>query len=220
VTTIAELAVHDSPAAWRSIGFAVDDQGSCQVGTVRLRISEPDADGASPRGVVGWVLAATPDDDIADVDGLATSTGEPPAPSEPATAGHPNGADSIDHLVVVTPDLDRTVRAIERTLGVPLRRTRDGESAGRPVRQAFFRLGEAILEVVGSPEPDARASGEPARFFGIAVTVESLDAAVELLGPELVSEPKPAVQPGRRIATIRSAAQLAVPVALMSAPGG
>jgi hypothetical protein len=212
VTTIAELVLHDSPDAWRRVGFAVDDTGCCQVGTVRLRISEQD----DARGVVSWVLVATPEDDVTDVDGLATSAGEPPAPSAAATGDHPNGARSIDHLVVVTPDVERTVRAVERTLGVPLRRTRDGESAGRPVRQAFFRLGEVILEVVGSPEPDPRASAEPARFFGIAVTVVSLDAAVDLLGPELVSEHRPAVQPGRRIATVKSAAGLAVPVALMS----
>jgi catechol 2,3-dioxygenase-like lactoylglutathione lyase family enzyme len=210
MTTIAELTVHDSPAAWRRIGFAVDDSGGCQIGTVRVRISEQEGS----RGVAGWVLAATPDDEILDVDGLPTSVGDPP-PAAPGDA-HPNGAHHIDHVVVVTPDLDRTVRAIERSLGVPLRRTRDGESGGRPVRQAFFRLGEVILEVVGSPEPDPAAGSTPAKLFGIAVTVASLDAAVDCLGAELVSEARPAVQPGRRIATIRQAAGLAVPVALMS----
>jgi catechol 2,3-dioxygenase-like lactoylglutathione lyase family enzyme len=210
MTTIAELTVHDSPEAWRRVGFAVDDSGRCQIGTVRVRISDQEGS----RGVVGWVLAATPDDEVLEVDGLPTSVGDPPpaAPGDP----HPDGADHIDHVVVVTPDLDRTVRAVERSLGVPLRRTRDGESGGRPVRQSFFRLGEVILEVVGSPEPDPAAEGAPAQFFGLAVSVVSLDAAVDRLGTELVSEARPAVQPGRRIATIRQAAGLAVPVALMS----
>jgi hypothetical protein len=36
------------------------------------------------------------------------------------------------------------------------------------------------------------------------------------LGPTLVSAPKPAVQPGRWIATVRAEAGLSVPLALMS----
>ena len=122
----------------------------------------------------------------------------------------------IDHLVVLTPDLDRTVRAVERTLGLSLKRTRDGSASGQPVRQAFFRMGEVILEVVGPPDPDPARAGAPAAFFGLAVTVASLDAAFELLGPELLSAPKPAVQPGRQIATVRSSAGLQVALALMT----
>jgi hypothetical protein len=106
------------------------------------------------------------------------------------------------------------VRAIERSLGLSLRRTRDGDNSGQKVRQAFFRMGEVVLELVGPPEPDA--NGGPAAFWGLAFTVASLPEAVDFLGSDLVSEPKPAVQPGRWIATVRSAAGLAVPVALMS----
>jgi catechol 2,3-dioxygenase-like lactoylglutathione lyase family enzyme len=208
VTSIAELTVADDPERWRSAGFTVDEEGLCQIGSVRLRIS-PGSDGRS--GVLGWVLAGTPDEEVTDVDGLPTAIGEPSG----APAGdHPVGARVIDHIVVTTPDLDRTIGAIERTLGLPLKRTRDGEAYGRPMRQAFFRMGEVILEVVGSPEPDP--SGGPARFFGIAVTVDSLEAARARLGPDAVGEAKPAVQPGRSIATLRSTAGLSVPVALMS----
>jgi catechol 2,3-dioxygenase-like lactoylglutathione lyase family enzyme len=140
---------------------------------------------------------------------------------EPPPAGtdtdHPIGASRIDHVVVMTPDIDRTVKAVERSLGLPLRRTRDGEAYGQPMRQAFFRMGEVILEVVGPPELDPGHVDRPAGFSGLAVVVASLDAACHLLGSELVSAPKPAVQEGRSIATIRSAAGLQVPVALMSA---
>ncbi len=209
MTSIAELNVADDPERWRAAGFTVDEDGVCQIGSVRLRIA-PGADGRS--GVLGWVLAGTPDEEVSDVDGIPTSVGEPSA----APAGdHPIGARVIDHVVVTTPDLDRTVAVIERALGLPLKRTRDGEAYGRPMRQAFFRMGEVILEVVGSPEPDP--SGGPARFFGIAITVDSLEAARAMLGPDVVGEAKPAVQPGRSIATVRSTAGLSVPVALMSA---
>ena len=209
MTSIAELNVADEPERWRAAGFTVDEEGVCQIGSVRLRIA-PGADGRS--GVLGWVLAGTPDEEVSEIDGIPTSVGEPSV----APAGdHPIGARVVDHVVVATPDLDRTIAVIERALGLPLKRTRDGEAYGRQMRQAFFRMGEVILEVVGSPEPDP--SGGPARFFGIAITVDSLEAARAMLGPDVVGEAKPAVQPGRSIATVRSKAGLSVPVALMSA---
>jgi catechol 2,3-dioxygenase-like lactoylglutathione lyase family enzyme len=206
MTTIAELIIADHPEAWQAVGFAVGDDGVCQLGTVRVRL-----DPSSGTGVVAWVLAGAPDESVTDVDGLPTSHGDP---SPPATASHhPLGVRSIDHVVVLTPDLDRTVQAVERSLGLPLKRVRDGESYSRPVRQAFFRMGEVVLEVVGPPEPDER--GGTAAFFGLALTLESLEVAAALLGPQRAGVPKPAVQPGRHITTIRSAAGLRVPVALM-----
>jgi len=212
MTTIAALELADDVVAWRDLGFTVSDDGVCQVGMVELRLSAPPA--GERGGVSGWTLAGAPDESVTDVDGLSTLVGDPP----PAATGddHPIGALRIDHVVVMTPDLDRTVRAVERGLGLPLKRTRDGEASGQPMRQAFFRMGEVILEVVGPPSRDPTHADGPARFFGLAVTVASLDAVAELLGAELLSAPKPAVQPGRSIATVRSAAGLQVPLALMT----
>jgi hypothetical protein len=68
-----------------------------------------------------------------------------------------------------------------------------------------------ILEVVqhGGVEPG------PAKFWGITFAVADLDACAELLGDDLGSI-RNAVQPGRRIATIRPSAGLGLPVALIS----
>jgi hypothetical protein len=78
--------------------------------------------------------------------------------------------------------------------------------------QRFFRLGEVILEVVGPVEP----SGDgPAQFWGFAFTVADIDATAAHLG-ERVGRPKPAVQRGRRIATLRTQPGVSVPVAFMS----
>ena len=80
------------------------------------------------------------------------------------------------------------------------------------IRQGFHRLGGLIVEVVerrGQPEG-------PATFWGLVLNVEDLDAAVAHAGPELIAPPKDAVQPGRRIATVRDAAGLGLPVVLMS----
>ena len=55
----------------------------------------------------------------------------------------------------------------------------------------------------------------PARFWGITFTTADIDAAAELLGDKL-GRVKDAVQPGRRIATVRTEAGLGLPVALIS----
>jgi hypothetical protein len=67
------------------------------------------------------------------------------------------------------------------------------------MKQVFFRLGEVILELVGQPE--ATGDGPPG-FFGLAITVDDLDALAGQLGDRLGTI-KDAVQEGRRIATLR-----------------
>jgi len=155
-------------------------------------------------GIEGWALR---DADCAELDGLPAASDE----AEPAEAApHPNGALRVDHLVVFTPDLKRTVAAAEGA-GLGLRRIREADEPGPPVRQAFFRLGEVILEVV----ENARAPDGPARFWGITLCVADIDACAALLGENL-GEVHDAVQNGRRIATVRREAGLGVPVALIS----
>jgi hypothetical protein len=89
---------------------------------------------------------------------------------------------------------------------------REPDEPGPPLRQAFFRLGEVILELVESPQAEpTRAS-----FWGITFAVGDLDQCAELLG-ERLGEIRDAVQPGRRIATVPGSAGLGLPVALISA---
>ena len=124
---------------------------------------------------------------------------------------HPNGVTEIDHVVMLTPQLERTIADVEGE-GIELRRIREGETGMGKYRQAFFRVGRPILEVVEAAdmEPD-----EPARFWGITFTTADIDATAELLGEKL-GRVKDAVQPGRRIATVRKEAGLGLPVALIS----
>ena len=56
----------------------------------------------------------------------------------------------------------------------------------------------------------------PAWFWGLVINVEDLDAAAEHIGPDGIGAVTPAVQPGRRIATVRAELGLGVPVALMT----
>lgn len=208
--TLVAITVLDEPERWRDIGFDVADDGTCRVGAVRVDLSPP-GEGERP-GVAGWAFDGL-DDEPMGIDGIPTSLVLLAATGLPgeATPSHANGATSLDHVVVTTPDVDRTVAALEGA-GLRALRERPTEAGGRPMRQVFLRPGEAIVEVVGPAEPSG--SGR-ARFFGLAFTVADLDVTAALLG-EALGQAKDAVQPGRRIATIRSSAGLGVPVAFMS----
>jgi hypothetical protein len=206
--TIDELVLADEPERWSALGFTVLD-GCCQLGRVRLRL----AGCAAGRGLVRWALRAIATDEL---DGLPTTRSDSPLPA-PAPA-HPNGALAIDHIVVMTPALERTVAALQ-VAGLDLRRIREQPTPAGAPRQGFFRLGEEILEVVQEPDGAIERGGgveRPAHMWGLALRVDDLDRAALALGANAGSI-RPAVQPGRRILTLRRSAGLAVPVALVSA---
>ncbi len=194
---IAELVVGDDPAAWERLGFAVDG-GHTTVGTTTIVL-----DGAGG-GLRSWTLR-----DIATtaLDGLDTAVADPKQAREPSA--HRNHAARIDHVVVTTPDLQRTFAALAEA-GLELRRVREHSDT---VHQGFFRLGEVILEVVGPPAP---TGDDPAQFWGLVVVVPDVDALVADAAPGLLGEPRAAVQQGRRIVTVRREAGLSVALAFLT----
>ncbi|HEV7400113.1 MAG TPA: hypothetical protein VGN84_07555 [Solirubrobacterales bacterium] len=208
--TVDELTVADAPESWSALGFALNGD-ICVIGDLRIRLAGPDAG----KGLVGWSLR---DVETTELDGMPTARSDRPLPSE--RPEHSNRISVLDHIVAITPALDRTVAALEAA-GLDLRRIREEPTPAGAPRQAFFRLGPTILEVVQEPaEATERASGDrPAFFWGLAFISSDLDATVAALG-DRVSEIRPAVQPGRRIATLRRSADLTVPVALMTPPPG
>jgi hypothetical protein len=198
---LAALHVADPPELWRDLGFLTDEQGDVHVSGVRHVL------GADGRGVRSWSirgLAGGPEH----LDGLPF--GLPAAEAQP-TPSHPNGVVGLDHLVLATPNLGRTIAAIEAA-GVDLRRVRDTGSRERPTQQAFFRLGEVVLEVVGPRSPSGDGA---ARIYGLAWNVRDLEETAAFLGDRL-RPAKDAVQKGRRIATLDRAAGSTVPHAFMS----
>ncbi len=162
---------------------------------------------------MGWALRGV---ESLDLDGLATSRSEAVAPTE--APAHPNGITGLDHVVAISSDLDRTVAALTAA-GLDLRRLREEPTPAGAPRQAFFRLGSVILEVVQEPpEATERAGADrPAFFWGLAFIAPDLEQTVAVLG-DRVGEVRDAVQPGRRIATLRRSAGLSVPIALMTTP--
>ena len=207
--TIDELTIADEPQVWFAAGFEVDGE-ICQIGSVRLRLAGRDAG----CGLVAWSLR-----EIAgvDLDGLKTTVSDRPPAGEPSR--HPNGVTAIDHVVAITPVLERTMGSLQRA-GLALRRIREEPTPAGAPRQAFFRLGEVILEVIQEPEEGTVKAGgvdRPAFFWGLALIAPDLDDTAAMLGDQ-VGEVRAAVQPGRRIATLRRSAGLALPVALMTPP--
>ena len=197
------LTVAGDPDAWRSIGLAVTADGLIPLVGASIRIV-PAAEGDAI-GIVGWALSGARD--TTDIDGLAT---EVVAPATPVYADHPLGASGLDHVVVSTADLERTSGEIAVATGCELKRIREVGT----MRQGFHRIGRGGLIVELVERPDLPAG--PATFWGLVLIVDDLDAAHELLGADRISAPKDAVQPGRRIATVRGEVGLGLPVALMT----
>ena len=208
--TLDELTVADSPESWRACGFRVEGE-ECVIGETRIRLA-PESE---KRGLVGWSLRGIGSRDL---DGLATDSSDREPPAE--ALAHPNGVTALDHVVAISSDLDRTVATLEAA-GLDLRRVREEPTPAGAPRQAFFRLGSTILEVVQEPpEATERAGGDrPAFFGGRAFTAPDLERTGAFLG-DRVSEIRDAVQPGRQIATLRRNAGLSVPIALITPPQG
>lgn len=205
--SIDTITVADDGWRWAELGFRVDAE-RCQLGSVLLDF----AGTGQAKGILGWSLRGLAS---VELDGLSTdrSTQTVRGEAEP----HPNGIGSIDHIVAISADLDRSIERLEAA-GLDLRRIRELPTPAGAPRQAFFRLGQEILEVVQEPEGIVRERGASRglRFWGLALAVSDLQRTIAGLG-QRVGPIKPAVQPGRQIATLRREAGLAIPIALISA---
>jgi hypothetical protein len=197
---LAALQVADAPERWAALGFAVRE-GCVALRGVSIELGGPGT------GITGWALAGADGPFDHDIDGLPTTQREKVpvtvAKSLRVDSEHPNGALAIDHVVIVTPDFDRTASALGAA-GLTLKRIRQAGDR----RQGFRRLGPTIMEVVEAPEADAPA------FWGLTATVADLAAVRGFMGGHL-SETRPAVQPGRHIATLGRGSGLSTRVALM-----
>lgn len=198
---LVELLVGDAPEAWARAGFDVHGDHT-SIGGVALVFT-----GTS--GERGLTSAAIGDLAAGDLDGVAIHDA---TRIRPEPGAHPNGITGIDHLVVATPDCDRTTRAFAGA-GLEIRRVRRFGRPGSEMRQTFFWLGDVVLELVGSDVADGDG---PATLWGLALTVPDIDATAAALGDHC-SPPKDAVQPGRRIATVATGdLDISTRVAVMS----
>lgn len=194
---IAQLVVGGQPTAWSSIGLTFAD-GICSVGDFILRL-----DNAREPGISSWTLSGCIGD--GDIDGIPTTHGDMASMPQPDSAIM--DILGVDHVVVMSNDLERTSAAFSRVTGEPLKRIRE---AGDGVRQGFHRLGSVIIEIVEQKRV------ERTMLWGFVLTVNNLDDVARHVGPDVLSPPRDAVQPGRRIAAFRGGVGLGVAVALMT----
>jgi predicted enzyme related to lactoylglutathione lyase len=101
---------------------------------------------------------------------------------------NPNSVDYIEHIVVMTPVLEDAIAANE-AVGIPCKRIRE---VGNGARQAFFKLEQTVLEVVGP------AHGKPG-CWGLALMCIDIASAVAAAraGGLQATEPKLAIQGGQ-----------------------
>ncbi len=211
--TLLELAVTGPVQPWIDIGCtpSTGDNSitALVIGTTTLVFP----DDSAPPSIRSWATSPYLDE----VDGLRShwpleTPAAVPAPASGAISAHANGAVALDHVVVFTPDLDRTDSALAQ-VGFDRRRRRDASSDGLSRWQSFYRMGEVVLEVVG-PSPAEEPTAAPATFWGLVIVTDRLDEAIARADGR-IGDARTAVQPGRRIATVRSSAGLGVPVAFM-----
>jgi hypothetical protein len=211
------LVVGDDPAVWTAAGFSVEDD-HVDVGGVRVGL----AGRAGGTGIRSWSFEPAWSQPI---DGLATVHDPASGTWGAAPAAHPNGVTVLDHVVVATPDVERTTGALAAA-GIEPLRTILGARGETDVLYRFFLLGTGVLELIGpaaaasmadhpaaSPagSPTVSTADEPARFVGLAFTTTTIDELGDIAGG-----PRPAIQPGRRIATLRREIGVSVPVAFLT----
>lgn len=210
MTRLVALEIGGEIQPWEALGLPVSQQ-SVFIADVEIRFV-----GGEP-GLRSWTFCVDGYEGpprVASVDGIATTV----VAESGVAADVRNEAGSLwgrhrvvglDHVVVNTSEPLRTCAAIEEVLGLAVKRVRE---VGNGYEQRFHRADNTIIEVVSGPQ----VPPGDARLWGMVASIDDLDALAAELGEDLTSVPKQAVQPGRRISTLRSTAGLGVPFALMS----
>jgi predicted enzyme related to lactoylglutathione lyase len=168
-------------------------------------------------GIVGWVWGFKGESSVSDQSILLPGLSEPTTSAEMLSSGLPgvvtaaaktrldiesrrlklhelcgpnaNSVDYLEHIVVMTPVLDDAIAANE-AVGVACKRIRE---VGNGARQAFFKLEQTVLEVVG---PATR--GRPG-CWGLALMCADIARAVAVARENglQATEPKLAIQGGQ-----------------------
>ena len=197
--TIAELHVGDDPSAWERLGFHIENS-RCLIGATHVVFTE------GRRGIHSWVLRNSLSSQFGPI---PTSFTHDPVP-EPAIA-HPNGSVAFHHVVLMVPEFDMG-RAALTDAGVRIEQGQPFGSTENAMLRSAPKMGEIELELIG---PESKDPSRDWELWGLVIAVDDIDATSELLG-DLLGQVKPAVQPHRRIATLKKEAELGVAVAFLS----
>lgn len=184
--TVKDLA--GAAAELERIGFDLDAPDALTVGEVTFEL-EVGGDEVDEPGLRAWSFSGESDGSIRlDPSTLPPTTLRSAAPV-PRDAAHANGADHVDHVVVMVPRLETSIAGLEEYAGADCRRR--GEVKGLPA--AFLRAGEAVLELI-----EMRSLAGP-RLWGVAFAVDDCDktAAVVRERGGTITDPSRSIQGGR-----------------------
>ncbi|MDZ4366693.1 MAG: VOC family protein [Afipia sp.] len=109
---------------------------------------------------------------------------------------------ALDHLVIATPDPERTAALYGARLGLDMKL--DRTIAALQTRFLFFKTGGLVFEVIHRTK-DGRGDG-PDKIFGVSWRVADIEAArtrLQQAGLD-VSEPREGRKPGTRVFTVRT----------------
>ena len=190
---LLQINLCETPESWERIGFNVDFDStgaSISVGNTKLWFAHNSQTSGINSVCVNGISG--------NLDSLKFEPAEKTGPKPPCPP-HPNHVERIDHLVVTSPDCDRTTVILEEA-GLNLEGVRKFGNTPNRMRQSFFWLGDVILELVGPDNPTTE--GRPS-FWGLALVSSDIDETVRKMGT-LCSPVKDAVQPGRKITTVET----------------
>lgn len=189
------VALADPGERWAEAGFTVVG-GRVHLGPLAVHTGAS-ADDAEP----AFVFDRPHPDGATSLDGIAWLVGSTAGDTAPATP-HPNGITGTDHVVVMAADLAR-VRSALLASGFEIRRERPTTMGDTAITQLFAWSGDVLLEVVApTAAPTAEPTGGPSRLWGLALVAPDIDTTANWFGTHC-GPPRAAVQPGRRIATVR-----------------
>lgn len=181
------------PEAWRSAGFDVDADNAVRLDNATVRLG---GEGAEPRIAVAGLDAPADAACFA----RAAETDEAEAGHARSAPAHANTVSRIDHVVLVAERRDAAV-ALLAAAGLHPRRTLTGIRKGKVL--TLYKLADrVVLELV---TPERPASGGPARMrvWGVTFLCGRLASLRGCVGAHGASPPRPAVQAGYAIATLR-----------------
>lgn len=200
---LRELIAERGPGL-SSLVYATDDIGHAHHRLTRRGLAPQDvmpgkskneADGQSRQ----WSRFRCDDNAMAGIKTFVLEHEDGPLAIQPAAAG---AVQSLDHIVINTPNPDRAGTLYGTRLGLDL--VLDRTAPQWNTRFLFFRVGGLTVEIINRLNETEDPAG-PDAIFGLTWTVDDIEAAHERLDEAgfTLSEIRKGRKPGTRIFTVR-----------------
>ena len=203
---VAELHLGDDPELWSGLGFEVTD-GRCRLGGIDIVLTGGD-DPATP-GFHAWGWSGLPPG--TEVAGVPTVPIASPAPVAAAPPMHANRAIGLYYVVLFGPSWSAAAAELA-AIGLDPGEGAPMGTGERAMVRSLADAGPVTIEVIGPEHDDPERSWQ---LWGAIVETADIDETGRVLGPRLRTI-KPAMQRGRRIATLDRSAGSSTNLAFMS----